>query len=235
MGFMVWEENHARGLSEAQMQHARFREQCASCNEEMVSQHANHPSIVIWGILNECITFTDYGRACYAEQFAQLRALDTSRPFTTAGCYPTKDEVQDLVDVSSWNVYPGWYSGQVGADNPVEAIDLIFEHQAGKGIDGKPFILSEFGAGAIPGYRDPCRRSKWSEDRQADILKEQLNAFYNHPRVCGVFIWQFCDVRVDEVTALSRPRCMNNKGVVDEFRRRKLSFEIVKNTFSKDR
>ena len=37
LGLLVWEENHARGLSVEQMQHPRFREQLRrACNEEMV-------------------------------------------------------------------------------------------------------------------------------------------------------------------------------------------------------
>ena len=44
----------------------------------------------------------------------------------------------------------------------------------------------------------------------------------------GVFIWQFCDVRVSDEWFFSRPRTMNNKGVVDEYRRPKLACSAVK-------
>ena len=57
-GIFVWEENHARGLSLQQMQHPNFQQQCEDCNREMVVNHYNHPSIIIWAILNECASDT---------------------------------------------------------------------------------------------------------------------------------------------------------------------------------
>jgi beta-glucuronidase len=38
-------------------------------------------------------------------------------------------------------------------------------------------------------------------------------------------------VRVDEELAIRRARAVNNKGVVDEFRREKLAYETVKRHF----
>jgi beta-glucuronidase len=96
------------------------------------------------------------------------------------------------------------------------------------GGKGKPIIMSEFGAGAIYGYRTPSR-CKWSEERQLDILKNTLTIYLNRPEICGVYIWQFADCRVtDEEWGIKRPRTMNNKGIVDEYRRPKLAYSIVK-------
>ncbi|BDF47954.1 hypothetical protein [Eisenbergiella sp.] len=44
-------------------------------------------------------------------------------------------------------------------------------------------------------------------------------------------LWQFCDTRVSEEWFGPRPRTMNNKGVVDELRRKKLSYDVVKRLF----
>ena len=52
-------------------------------------------------------------------------------------------------------------------------------------------------------------------------------------RVYGRFIWQFCDVRVSSEWFAGRPREMNNKGIVDEYRRPKLAYEKVKEIFQK--
>lgn len=223
-GLMVWEENHARGLSLEQMQHPRFREQCRAGNAEMVEWHYNHPSILLWGILNECASHTEAGRAMYAEQFEQIEALDASRATTFASCHPGDDLCLGLPDVCGFNWYHNWYtSHDVGAcfEHGLPGIEV-------RGAGEKPMIASEFGGGAIPGYFDPVRRAKWSEDRQGDVLEECLDVYLNHPRLSGSFIWQFCDVRVDEGWAMSRPRTMNNKGVVDERRKPKLSYKVVK-------
>lgn len=228
MGFLVWEENHARGLALEKMKHPRFRDQCAACNEEMVRDHYNHPSIFVWGILNECSSETEEGAAMYKEQFDQLRALDRSRPVTFASCRHAQDLCQDMVDIAGWNIYPLWYH-----NTPVrETLDTLIARREQEGMKGKPLIISEFGAGAIPGYHDPVRRAKWSEERQCDILDAQLGAILTHPRVTGAFIWQFCDVRVDEDRAMSRPRAINDKGAVDDYRRPKLVVETIKRHFA---
>lgn len=236
LGIMVWEENHARGLFpgsgveglvEHPMQHPRFREQCEAVNREMLEQHGNHPSILMWGILNECDSFSDFGRKCYAEQFEQIRKLDPSRPVTYASCHQHSDICQDLPDICGWNLYSNWY----GDDDVAEALEHLLK-SIEEPLRTRPLILSEFGGGALPGYHDPIRRAKWSEERQADILAECLEVYLNHPKVVGVFIWQFCDVRVDPSWAMRRPRTMNNKGVVDEHRRPKLAFETVKQLFT---
>ena len=39
--------------------------------------------------------------------------------------------------------------------------------------EGKPFLITEVGAGAIYGYRTPAK-VKWSEEYQVQALEEQL-------------------------------------------------------------
>jgi beta-glucuronidase len=193
----------------------------------MVTEHYNHPSIVIWGILNECDSFTDYGRSCYQEQFAQIRELDPHRPTTYAACHHDRDRCQDLPDIAGWNRYAGWYSGEDVAQNFAD----LLAYAEPLGMAGKPLILSEFGGEGIVGFSDPVRRPRWSLERQADILKDSLDVYLKNPRISGAFIWQFCDVRVDESWAFARPRCINGKGIVDDFRRYKPAAEIVRAAF----
>jgi beta-glucuronidase len=229
-GILVWEENHARGLDLGKMRHPRFREQCAACNEEMVREHVNHPCIFVWGILNECESGIEEGATMYREQFDQIRALDHSRPVTFASCRHETDLCQGMIDIAGWNIYPRWYS-----EEPVrDCLEELIARREPEGMRGKPLIISEIGAGGIPGCHDPVRRPKWSEERQADILDEQLGCVLNHPRVAGVFVWQYCDVRVDEGISVTwgRPRSMNNKGAVDEHRRPKLVFDVIKHHFA---
>ena len=58
------------------------------------------------------------------------------------------------------------------------------------------------------------------------MLDEELRVFLNHPDIVGAAIWQFCDVRATE--GAMNPRVMNNKGTVDECRRPKRAYEVVK-------
>ena len=47
------------------MRNPNFMPQTRQCVREMVAQHRNHPSIFIWGCLNECADNCDYGAECY--------------------------------------------------------------------------------------------------------------------------------------------------------------------------
>lgn len=226
-GMMVWEENHARGFVLERMQNPNFEKQCEDCIDEMIYNHFNHPSIVIWGILNECASETEEGRRMYKTQFEQIKSLDTSRPTTFATCRHLNDICLDLPDVVSFNIYSGWYQDISVLERHNQQMDWI----AGTGGADKPVIVSEFGAGGIYGYRDRAR-TKWSEERQADVIRENLEVYRDDPRVTGTFIWQFADCRVTEEEWFEkRPRSHNNKGVVDEYRRPKLAYDVVKEIF----
>lgn len=227
-GMMVWEENHARGLKLDDMLNPNFEKQCEDCIREMIENHYNHPAIVIWGILNECAAETAEGREMYKKQFGQIRSMDSSRPVTSATCRHFTDITLDLEDVVSFNMYSGWYK-----DCPIdERNDQEIEWIKKSGGDNKPIIVSEVGAAAIYGYRDRSR-CKWSEERQADLIRENLEVYMNDPRITGVFIWQFADCRVTEEGEwfATRARCHNNKGVVDEYRRPKMAYDTASELF----
>ena len=228
LGILVWEENHARGLSLEQMQNPNFEAQAEEVIREMIAAHYNHPSIFVWGILNECASDTAYGRECYQKQFALIRALDPSRPRSFASCKFKTDLCFDLCDIVSYNIYPLWYH-----DTPPAAyVRDLYEWAQTAGGAGKPFLVTEIGAGGIYGYRAP-HAPKWSEEYQAKALKAQLESVLSFEDCAGVYIWQFCDIRISDEWWGGRPRTMNNKGVFDEYRRPKLCHAVVKEIFSR--
>lgn len=227
-GVVVWEENHARGFSLEQMSHPLFALQCSEVNREMVEQHVNHPSIIIWGILNECASDTLEGRAHYERQLDQLRTMDPSRPLTFATHHRDKELCLDLVDIVSYNLYPGWYTDE----DPGELCDQAKAWAEAGGGAGKPMIMSEFGGDGYYGHRD-ATRVRGTEERQADIIDANLGAYRSKPYLSGMLIWQFCDCRVVESTGwlLSRAGTQNSKGIVDRYRRPKLAYEVVQKHF----
>ena len=229
-GIFVWEENHARGLVLKDMQNSNFEKQCEDCIREMIENHYNHPSIVIWGILNECASETDEGRRMYKKQYEQIKSLDMSRPTTSATCRHFTDICLDLPDVVSFNMYTKWYKDCPIDERNNQEIEWIKE----SGGDNKPIIVSELGAAAIYGFRDrTCQ--KWSEEYQAKLIRDSLDVYMNDDRICGVFIWQFADCRVTEEGEwfATRARCRNNKGIVDEYRRPKMAYDTIKEMFDK--
>ncbi len=228
-GLMVWEENHARGLYLPDMQNPNFEKQCEDCIYEMIENHYNHPSIIVWGILNECASDTPEGREMYKKQYEQINSLDNSRPTTSATCRYFTDICLDMPDIASLNIYSEWYF----QDKPYEKdFKDTIDWMRKSGAADKPIIMSEFGGAAIYGFREPQKR-KWSEERQADIIDRCLDLYMNSPETSGVFIWQFADCQVTEEGDwfMTRVRCHNNKGIFDEYRRPKLAAEVVRKHF----
>lgn len=226
-GIWVWEENHARGLSEEQMRNPNFERQAEDCIREMITAHINHPAIIIWGILNECASETEYGYECYKKQYELIHQMDDSRPRSSASCKFKTDLCFGLPDIVSYNIYPEWYHDAPAGEYLADLYNWVQTDSEGK---GKPFLITEIGAGAIYGYRTPSM-CKWSEEYQAKALEDQITAVLEQEGCSGIFIWQFCDVRISFEWFSHRPRTMNNKGIVDEYRRRKLSYDVVKRLY----
>lgn len=226
-GILLWEENHARGLSLEQMQNPHFEEQAEACIREMIDAHINHPAIIIWGILNECASETEYGYECYKKQYDLIQSLDTSRPRSSASCKFKTDICFGLPEIVSYNLYPEWYHDTPAGVYVKDIYNWVQEESEGS---GKPFLVTEIGAGAIYGYRSQTM-CKWTEEYQAKALEDQITAVLGLEGCSGIYIWQFCDVRISNEWFSTRPRTMNNKGVVDEYRRRKLAYDVVKRLY----
>lgn len=226
MGFYVWEESHARSVD---MDHPKFAEQIDASTREMVSWHHNHPSIIIWGILNECHSDKPEQKHHYERLLKIIKSADPSRPRSFATNRGDRDLCLELADIVSVNHYTGWYGQDLAGVEPAfKQFMKWLNSDASRGGKGKPVIVSEFGAGAIPGYRER-HRAPWTEEYQCDVLDEELRVYLNHPQVVGAAVWQFCDVRVTpEKWWARRPRTMNNKGTVDQFRRPKLAYDTVR-------
>ena len=142
-----------------------------------------------------------------------------------------EDVCLDLADVISLNAYPGWYVGEI-EDIPAR-LDEMLDFLDRSPHAAKPVIFSEIGAGAIPGWRD-WNEARWSEQYQAKLLDKVIeHLFMIEKRVCGVSLWQFCDCRTPQALSmiLGRPRGFNNKGILDEYRRPKLAYEVVRRRF----
>lgn len=226
-GLCVWCEgiawqNTAGHLTDPHFVHAQLGHL-----REMVAAAVNRPSVILWGALNEGDSDAASARAGYQTLLARLRELDPTRPVTYASHRHLDDQCFDLADIVSLNIYPGWYFGNI-AEIPGWIDDLIERLDAG-GTSSKPILISEIGAGAIPGWRDEhCER--WSEPYQARLLETVIrHLFVDRCRVCGLSIWLYNDFRTPE--SVRRPRSYNDKGVVDEYRRPKLAYEAVKRHF----
>lgn len=230
-GLCVWSEAIGWQHTAEHLTDPRFLAAQRSHIEEMVAAAANRPSVIMWGLLNESRSDDPQCRSGYETLIGQVRQLDSSRPVTYASNHPFDDRCLDLVDIVSINTYPGWYSGSI-EDIPAQ-LDRIFTQLDATSGAGKPLIIAEIGAGAIPGWRD-WNEARWTEQYQARLLESVIrHLFSDSERAAGVSLWLFNDFRTTEMTSrlLNRPRSYNDKGIVDEYRRPKLGYEVVKRHF----
>jgi beta-glucuronidase len=230
-GICVWNEAIGWQHTAEHLTDPDFLDAQAAHIREMVAMGRNHPAVILWGIQNESASHDPACRPAYERLLGLLRELDPTRPVTFASNHPFDDVCLDLADVISINCYPGWYGSDI-ASIPAE-LDAIIAHLDEAGHAAVPLIISEIGAGAIYGWRDR-NAARWSEPYQARLLEAVIrHLFMSTDRTSGLAIWQYCDVRTSEAVykILGRPRGFNNKGLVDEYRRPKLAYAVVKSLY----
>lgn len=229
-GLLVWQEATSWQARPDHLSDPAFVAAQLQCIDEMVAQSINHPSVIMWGILNEAASDDPTTRPAYERLLGRLRELDPSRPVTYASHRHLTDQHFDLADIISLNIYPGWYFANL--ETMTGWMDNLMQGLKERGWGKKPLIFSEFGAGAIYGWHD-ARNGKWSEPYQAKLLDIALNWMIAQPQVAGTAIWQFCDCLSSPERATGRPREFNNKGLLDEYRRPKLAFDVVREIYAR--
>ena len=219
LGILVWDEilgwgNQLDSLTDVEFQ----RRQCDGLIR-MIKSSINHPCIIFWGFLNEAATNELEARECVEKLYRITKELDDSRLVTFASMYGEKDLCLDLVDVISFNTYPGWYFGNsifFESSEVSSKLDELYSFIASqKTLADKPVLISEIGAASFIGDHSGRR---WSEEYQAQLVECAVKCVLTDYKFSGVCLWQFCNSPVDNSRILVRPRGYNNKGLLDEYR-----------------
>lgn len=230
-GLCVWNESIGWQHTAEHLNDPRFMELQLQQIDEMIVSSWNRPSVIMWGIINESHSNDPDCRKGYETLLGRIRETDPSRPVTYA-CNKWKDDLcMDLADIISVNCYPGWYGTEM--EGIPEFLDQVEQRFGDEGMDDKPMIISEIGAGALYGWRDD-HETRWTEQYQAKLLETVIrHMFHDRDRYCGLAIWLFGDARTSHQVgkAIGRPRAFNNKGVVDEYRRPKQAYRKVQELF----
>ncbi len=230
LGFLVIEEIPAWGLTESQMSDAKMLHKAKQYMNEMIQRDKNHPCIFAWSLGSDCATDTQGGRKFIEDLVAHTRKLD-DRLVTFGSSKISNDICFDLVDIAGFMVYYGWYTGTV-EDFIIEAEKVAEQlHEAGD----RPMVVLGFGGEAIYGYRGP-EYPRWSENYQSYLLEQYILHMSSLDHFAGGLIWCFQDYRINPFTTdtqlwRERPREYCNKGIVDEYRRPKMSFDVVRKLF----
>lgn len=229
-GILFWSEIPiwGHGFTPEQLADARIIERGLNMHKEMVREHYNHPSIILWGMHNEIDSNTEAGKNISKIYYEFLKKNGGERLVTYASDRKNDDISMEYCDVISLNQYVGWYDG-VFRDWD-HYLDTMEEHFEKNGLV-KPVIMGEFGAAAIYGHHT-FDDLKWTEEYQARLISECIERFYKRG-FAGTFVWQYSDVRTSKEMGLNRARSFNNKGIVNEYRRPKLAYGAVKAAYAK--
>ena len=200
---------------------------------DLVVQNYNHPSIVCWGLSNE-ITASGGVTPDMVENHKLLNdlchKLDPTRPTTMAHAFmlDMDDPFVELADIRSYNLYFGWYLGEL------EQNDSWFDEFHQKHPD-VVIGLSEYGADANPAYQNGHpEKGDWSEPYQAIYHEHMLKMWSERPYIWAMHCWNMFDFAADGRDEGGKPG-QNQKGLVTFDRKtKKDAFYIYKAYLSKE-
>lgn len=209
------------------------RENTLSQMEELVTQNYNHPSIICWGLSNE-ITVTGGVNEDMMENHKQLNdlchKLDATRPTTMAHAFmlDPNDPFVQLPDICSYNLYYGWYLGELQQND--EFFDTFHNDHPDRVIG-----LSEFGADANPAYQSARpERGDWTESYQTVYHEHMLKMWAERPYIWAMHVWNGFDFGADGRGEGGKPG-QNQKGLVTFDRKtKKDAYFIYKAYLSSD-
>lgn len=190
-GMVVWAE-----IPYITMHMPNGRANTLSQMEELVVQNYNHPSIVCWGLSNEITAATPVDEDLL-ENHRLLNdlchKLDKTRFTTMANVFmqETDSPLLEIPDVNSYNLYFGWYLGEL------EQNDEFFDEYHAKYPD-RCIGFSEYGADANPQYQSTApTHGDYSETYQTVYHEHMLKMIEERPYLWATHVWNMFDFAAD--------------------------------------
>ena len=214
LGLLVWEEiPWCRGGLGGE----RYKEQARRMLRNMIDQHRNHPSVIIWGIGNENDWPGDFEefdkdkiRAFMTELNTLAHTLDPTRKTAIRRC----DFCKDIVDVYSPSIWSGWYQGRYTEYKSRTLAEI-------KRVDH--FLHMEWGGDSHARRHAetvdatlarPSQEGDWSETYICDLFDWHLKEQETMPELTGSAQWIFKDFATTLRPGNPVPR-VNQKGLVE--------------------
>ena len=222
LGLIAWEEIP---IIDYLPDSEHFNSNSETMLREMIRSHYNHPSVVMWGYMNEILLRTPANERDatrertlnLARHLEKVLAEEDSTRLSTMAFHGSDvyNEVGlgEITDVKGWNLYQGWYGGQL----PEFESYLSRQHRE---HPSHRLIVSEYGAGSdlrLHTFRpEPF---DFSMEYQQQYLEHYLPVIEDSAYVAGASHWNFIDFSSAN-RAESMPH-INNKGLVTNSRRKK--------------
>ena len=194
--------------------------------DEMIARDRNRANIIIWSIANE--TPHSPERDDFLSRLARhARALDDSRlismamEVTSASNYHNRlqDNMNQYVDVISFNEYVGWYRDV--NDAPKMEWEIPYD---------KPVIVSEFGGGARAGLHGEANQ-RWTEEFQQRLYEENLDMLDKVDGLVGTTPWILKDFRSPRRVLVGIQDYYNRKGLVSDNGEKKKAFYVLQDWY----
>jgi len=213
LGLLVWEEiPWCRGGLGGE----RYKEQARRMLRNMIDQHRNHPSVIIWGLGNENDWPGDFEefdkdkiRAFMIELNTLAHTLDPSRKTAIRRC----DFCKDVVDVYSPSIWSGWYQGKyteykTRVQAEIKKVDHFLHMEWGGDSHARRHSEIEQILARAPQEGD------WSETYICDLFDWHLKEQETMPELTGSAQWIFKDFATTLRPGNPVPR-VNQKGLVE--------------------
>jgi beta-galactosidase len=235
LGLLVWEEiPWCRGGLGGE----RYRQQCRDMLRNLIDQHYNHPSVILWGLGNENDWPGDFEtfdkeaiRSFMAELNTLAHKLDPSRKTAIRRC----DFCKDIVDVYSPSIWAGWYSGRYteyrkSTEKAIKDTPHFFhaeyggDSHAGRHAEDPEIFLKAVATGkgtaevgkaykATGGSARASKDGDWSESYMVNLFDWHLKEQEQMPDLTGAAQWIFKDFSTPLRPENPVPR-VNQKGVI---------------------
>ncbi len=246
-GVLVWEESLGWGNGQGyvnnnfppnELKDAAFCDMQVKETRDMVRASFNHPSVIIYGFLNECASDKKECKALVDKLAETIRAENSGRLVTFACNVTDRDICCTNMDIVSFNTYPGTIPMVPGdkaalAKSVADTFNGIVARFRQR-YPEKPIMVSESGCGGEFGRRGEYA-SPNTEEFQNEYLTDIFETLWANPDVVGFSIWQMNDGRTRERfggKAVSAMFGGSIAGVFDRLRRPKLSAETVRKYFN---
>jgi beta-galactosidase len=229
LGLIVWSEIPI--VNEVKPNET-FANNCKTMFKEMLYQQYNHPSVIMWGAMNELWNYNRQAIKLAHELDSIQKKIDPLRlscvafhaalnekPYTQ-----NTQEMFNISDINGFNVYEAWYSGD---SSTIEPTFLRLKKFSLK----KPLFLSEFGAGSDQRTHTYTPQIfDFSPEYQQKFIKWYLNFLEKEDSIIGCSIWNLIDFQVDG--RIDTQPCINNKGILTADRQKKGIFYYIQARWS---
>lgn len=234
-GFIVWAEIPFVGpggySDEGFVNLLAFRQNGREQLVELIRQHYNHPSIVVWGLFNE-LSMRGDDPVPYIKELNDLAHREDPTRLTVAASN-TDGSLNFVTDAMAWNRYDGWYGGTPAG------LGQWLDHMHTTHPDLR-IAISEYGAGASLYHQQDTlvktvATSFWHpENWQTHYHMANWREISARPFVWGSFIWNLFDFGAAHRHEGDRVG-INDKGLVTFDRRtRKDAFYFYKANWNKE-